>query len=130
MVNKDVGHEIFHNNEEGFVLILFYLFLFLLFLFFSKCINYKLFLIYLTGEIPELKEELNNPDKKRKIVAMKKVIANMTMGNDMSSLFPDALACMQTPALELKKMVYLYVVTYAKTKPELALLCVNSFIRV
>jgi len=130
LVNKDVGHEIFHNNEEGFVLILFYLFLFLLFLFFSKCINYKLFLIYLTGEIPELKEELNNPDKKRKIVAMKKVIANMTMGNDMSSLFPDALACMQTPALELKKMVYLYVVTYAKTKPELALLCVNSFIRV
>lgn len=77
-----------------------------------------------------MKEELNNPDKKRKIVAMKKVIANMTMGNDMSSLFPDALACMQTPALELKKMVYLYVVTYAKTKPELALLCVNSFIRV
>ena len=69
-------------------------------------------------------------DKKAKIVAMKKVIANMTLGNDMSAMFPEVLGQMQTTSLELKKMVYLYVITYAKLKPELALMCVNSFIRV
>jgi len=82
------------------------------------------------GEIPELKAELLSTDKKTKVAAMKKVIANMTLGNDMSALFPEVLGLMQTPILELKKMVYHYVITYAKLKPELALLCVNSFIRV
>jgi hypothetical protein len=82
------------------------------------------------GEIPELKLELLSQDKKTKLAAMKKVIANMTLGNDMSALFPEVLGLMQTNSLELKKMVYLYVITYAKLKPELALMCVNSFIRV
>jgi len=82
------------------------------------------------GEIPELKDELMNENKKRKITAMKKIIANMTLGNDMSMLFPEVLSHMQTNVLELKKMVYLYVITYAKLKPELALMSVNSFIRV
>ena len=71
-----------------------------------------------------------SPDRKRKTTAMKKIVANITMGNDMSSLFPDVLACMQTNALDLKKLVYLYLVNYAKAKQDMALLTVNSFIRV
>nr|KAJ3420883.1 AP-1 complex subunit beta-1 [Polyrhizophydium stewartii] len=43
----------------------------------------------------------------------------MTMGNDMSALFPDVLSCMSLPALEIKKMVYLYLITYGKHKPDL-----------
>ena len=31
--------------------------------------------------------------------------------------------------LELKKLVYLYLINYAKTQPELALLAVNTFVR-
>lgn len=58
---------------------------------------------------------------------MKKVIAAMTMGKDVSSLFPDMVNCMQTTNLELKKLVYLYVIHFARSKPELAVLAVNTF---
>jgi len=54
----------------------------------------------------------------------------MTMGNDMSSLHPDVVACMSIPVLEVKKMVYLFLINYAKGKPEMALEAINTFRRV
>ncbi|GER47948.1 AP-2 complex subunit beta-1 [Striga asiatica] len=100
------------------------------------------------GEIPELKEELNSQYKniicfdlrrlpadgvsffwdKRKD-AVKKVIAAMTVGKDVSSLFTDVVNCMQTENLELKKLVYLYLINYAKSQPDLAILAVNTFVK-
>ena len=44
-----------------------------------------------------------------------------------SSLFPDVINCMQTDNLELKKLVYLYLMNYAKSQPDLAILAVNTF---
>lgn len=61
---------------------------------------------------------------------MKKVIAGMTIGKDMSPLFPEVLKCIQTDDLELKKLIYLYLMNYAKSQPELALLAINTFIKV
>lgn len=61
---------------------------------------------------------------------MKKVIAAMTVGKDVSALFTDVLNCMQTNNLELKKLVYLYVMNYAKTQPDRAILAVNTFKKV
>ncbi len=51
------------------------------------------------------------------------------MGKDFSSLFVDVMNNIQTDDLELKKMVYLYVVNYADMKPELALMAVSTFTR-
>ncbi|KAF4674954.1 hypothetical protein FOL46_003400 [Perkinsus olseni] len=79
------------------------------------------------GEIHELKEELNSPNKDKKKEAIKKVIAAMTVGKDVSPLFPDVVNCMQTNSIEVKKLVYLYVINYAKSQPELAILAVNTF---
>jgi AP-1 complex subunit beta-1 len=62
--------------------------------------------------------------------AMKKVVAGMTIGKDFSPLFPDVLKCMQTTNLELKKLVYLYLVNYSKSQPELAILAINTFCKV
>lgn len=61
---------------------------------------------------------------------MKKIVANMTMGNDMSPLFPDILNVMQVPVLEIKKMVYLYIINYARTKPDMAVMAISMFIKV
>ncbi len=47
-----------------------------------------------------------------------------------SQLFPDVVNCMQTDNLELKKLVYLYLMNYAKTQPEMAILAVNTFAKV
>lgn len=47
-----------------------------------------------------------------------------------SSLFPDVVNCMQTDNLELKKLVYLYLMNYAKSQPDMAIMAVNTFVKV
>jgi AP-2 complex subunit beta-1 len=65
------------------------------------------------GKVAELRLELNSGGKKdknhaAKKIALKKIVANMTMSNnDMVALFPDIVACMQIPSLEIKKMLVL-----------------------
>ena len=62
------------------------------------------------GKVAELRLELNSDGKKdknfnQKKVALKKIVANMTMSNnEMVSLFPDIISCMNIPSLEIKKM--------------------------
>lgn len=46
-------------------------------------------------------------------------VAAMTMGQDMSSLFPEMIACLSIQILEIKKMVYLYLINYARARPEM-----------
>jgi AP-1 complex subunit beta-1 len=81
------------------------------------------------GEIHELKQELSAVDKSKKKDAVKKVIAAMTVGKDVSPLFPDVINQMQTDDMELKKLVYLYLINYAKTQPDLAIMAVNTFVK-
>lgn len=53
----------------------------------------------------------------------------MTVGKDVSALFPDVANCMQTDNLELKKLVYLYLMNYAKSQPDMAIMAVNTFVK-
>lgn len=82
------------------------------------------------GELVELRADLGSDVTLLRKEAMKKVIASMTVGKDVSPLFTEVLMCIQTDDLELKKLVYLYLMNYAKTQPELALLAINTFIKV
>jgi AP-2 complex subunit beta-1 len=86
------------------------------------------------GKIQELRAELQDirKDSKYKLrkQTLKKVIANITMGNDMIGLSSEILGCLSIPDAEIKKMVYLYIVTYGKLKPELAIAAMNQFITV
>ena len=77
----------------------------------------------------ELRMELHSTDRTVKVDAVKKVIASMTVGKDVSMLFTDVLNCAQTANIELKKLVYLYLINYAKSQPELTLLAVNTFVK-
>jgi len=81
------------------------------------------------GEIHELREELSHPKMEKKKDAVKKVIAAMTVGKDVSMLFTDVVNCIQTVNIELKKLVYLYLINYAKSQPDLAILAVNTFVK-
>jgi AP-1 complex subunit beta-1 len=81
------------------------------------------------GELHELRTELHSTDRNVKRDAVKKVIASMTVGKDVSGLFTDVLNCAQTENIELKKLVYLYLINYAKSQPELTLLAVNTFVK-
>lgn len=61
------------------------------------------------------------------IIQVKKVIAAMTVGKDVSMLFPDVVKSMQTDNIELKKLIYLYIINYARSQPTKAIMVVNSF---
>jgi len=54
----------------------------------------------------------------------------MTRGKDVSMLFMDVVKNMETPSLQLKKLIYLYIMSYAKSHPDLAILGINTFRKV
>ena len=62
--------------------------------------------------------------------AIKKIIAHMTLGRDVSPLFADVIKSMQTTDIELKKLVYLYLINHAKSQPDLVILAINTFVKV
>lgn len=95
-----------------------------------KIIYFPKFNTVAKGELVELRADLCSDVTLLRKEAMKKVIAGMTIGKDVSPLFAEVLMCIQTDDLELKKLVYLYLMNYAKTQPELALLAINTFIKV
>ncbi|KZZ94002.1 AP-2 complex subunit beta [Ascosphaera apis ARSEF 7405] len=83
--------------------------------------------LFSRGKVVELRQVLNTGGRKdknnsAKKIALKKIVANMTMSNnDMIQLFNDVIGCMNIPSLEIKKMCFLYLVNYARMKPEIAL---------
>ncbi|KZS99285.1 Adaptor protein complex beta subunit [Sistotremastrum niveocremeum HHB9708] len=71
----------------------------------------------------EFRQELQDAElKDKKFVkrktVLKKIVANITMGNDMSPLYADVVQCLSVPSLDIKKMVYLFLVSYGRSKPE------------
>jgi AP-1 complex subunit beta-1 len=80
-----------------------------------------------SSELSELQIDLNSSKADERKEAAKQVIAMMTIGKDVSSLFPHMVKCMETQSIELKKLVYLYIINYAKSKPDLTIMAVNSF---
>ena len=78
-------------------------------------------------EDAELQEGLNSLKIDKQRDAMKQIIASMTIGKDVSKLFPDVVKIIRTKNIELKKLVYLYLINYAKIKPDLILLAVAAF---
>jgi AP-4 complex subunit beta-1 len=85
------------------------------------------------GEVNELKALLKNMnverDMKRKRDVLKKVIAYMTLGIDVSRLFTEMIMAIETKDVVVKKMVYLYLSTQAHKEPEMAIMCINSLRR-
>ena len=62
----------------------------------------------------------------------RRVISYMTVSIDVAPLFSDMLmaAAAAQNDIVLKKMLYLYICTYAATTPDLALLAVNTLVKV
>jgi vesicle coat complex subunit len=80
------------------------------------------------GEVNELKASLKNfnveRDTTRKRDVLKKVIAYMTLGIDVSRLFTEMIMAIETKDIVVKKMVYLYLSTQAHKEPEMAIMYV------
>lgn len=57
---------------------------------------------------------LNSTNLETRRQAVRRIISGMTLGKDVSALFPLIVKNMETPNIELKKLIYLYIINYAK----------------
>eukprot|EP00946_MAST-07B_sp_MAST-7B-sp1_P002137 g2137.t1 len=82
------------------------------------------------GEVNELRMLLGKitvqRDKRKMREVVKKVIAYMTLGIDVTRVFDQMVMACHTTDLVIKKMVYLYLTHYAAANPELAILGINT----
>ncbi len=46
----------------------------------------------------------------------------MTVGKDVSPLFQPVIKCLEYHDIELKKLVYLYIINYSRTRPDDAIM--------
>ncbi|XP_048583521.1 AP-3 complex subunit beta-2 isoform X2 [Nematostella vectensis] len=75
----------------------------------------------------DLKAMLDGPKDNHKLDAMKRIISNMATGRDMSELFPAVVKNVVSKNVEVKKLVYVYLVRYAEEQQDLALLSISTF---
>jgi vesicle coat complex subunit len=50
----------------------------------------------------------------------------MSRGTDVSSYFASVIQLIASPNLEIKKLVYIYLLRYAESNPDLALMSINT----
>ncbi|XP_068668595.1 AP3-complex subunit beta-A [Aristolochia californica] len=59
--------------------------------------------------------------------ALKRLLALIAQGFDVSNFFPQVVKNVASPSIEMKKLVYLYLLHYAEKRPNEALLSINCF---
>ena len=78
----------------------------------------------------QIKQTLDSIKETDKLNGMKWLIAMISKGRDVSEFFPDVVKNVVVKSIEVKKLVYLYLVHYADFNNncrEIALLSINSF---
>ncbi|XP_048874604.1 AP-3 complex subunit beta-1 [Brienomyrus brachyistius] len=77
----------------------------------------------------DLKEMLESNKESLKLEAMKRIVGLMSRGRNASDLFPAVVKNVASKNIELKKLVYVYLVRYAEEQQDLALLSISTFQR-
>ncbi|XP_051545157.1 AP-3 complex subunit beta-2-like isoform X6 [Myxocyprinus asiaticus] len=77
----------------------------------------------------DLKEMLDSNKDSLKLEAMKRIVAMIARGKNASDLFPAVVKNVVSKNIEVKKLVYVYLVRYAEEQQDLALLSISTFQR-
>lgn len=80
-------------------------------------------------EMKKLRELLNSSDPAERKSGVRKAVSMMRAGENVKVVFSDMLRCAKTDDLELKKLVYLYLINYSSQEPEQAIMAVNIFLQ-
>ncbi|CAM6002982.1 unnamed protein product [Sphagnum balticum] len=64
-----------------------------------------------------------------KLDAMKRIIGMIAKGKNASDLFPAVVKNVVSKNVEIKKLVYVYLMRYAEEQQDLALLSISTFQR-
>ncbi|KAM5192252.1 AP-3 complex subunit beta-1 [Mantella aurantiaca] len=77
----------------------------------------------------DLKQMLESSKDSSKLEAMKRIVGMISNGKNASELFPAVVKNVASKNLEIKKLVYVYLVRYAEEQQDLALLSIATFQR-
>ncbi|XP_006812091.1 AP-3 complex subunit beta-2-like [Saccoglossus kowalevskii] len=75
----------------------------------------------------DLKQMLDSNKDNLKLEAMKRIIGMVAKGKDASDLFAAVVKNVVSKKIEIKKLVYVYLVRYAEEQQDLALLSISTF---
>lgn len=78
-------------------------------------------------KVDDLRRGLNSEALHDKRDAMKRIVAQMCKGSDMRHLFTDVVKNIHVPSIELRKLIYLFIVYYAEDCPDETLLSISAF---
>ncbi|KAF9185382.1 AP-3 complex subunit beta-2 [Haplosporangium sp. Z 767] len=78
-------------------------------------------------KMSEIRKNLDSRYEKEKLDGLKRLIAMISKGRDVSEFFPDVVKNVASTSLEVRKLVYIYILRYAEQEQDLALLSVNTF---
>ncbi|XP_043563026.1 AP-3 complex subunit beta-1 isoform X2 [Chiloscyllium plagiosum] len=77
----------------------------------------------------DLHQMLDSNKDSLKLEAMKRIVGMIAKGKNASELFPAVVKNVASKNIELKKLVYVYLVRYAEEQQDLALLSISTFQR-
>jgi AP-3 complex subunit beta len=83
-------------------------------------------------KIAQVKKQLDSNSEREKLDALKKLLgtlskpATLTSGQH-SAFFPLVVKNVASTSLEVRKLVYIYLLRFAHLEPDLALLSINTF---
>eukprot|EP00238_Polyblepharides_amylifera_P013156 CAMPEP_0196575746 /NCGR_PEP_ID=MMETSP1081-20130531/5164_1 /TAXON_ID=36882 /ORGANISM="Pyramimonas amylifera, Strain CCMP720" /LENGTH=844 /DNA_ID=CAMNT_0041894145 /DNA_START=15 /DNA_END=2549 /DNA_ORIENTATION=+ len=78
-------------------------------------------------ESAEITRLLRGPHFSAKADGLKRLIACISVGRDVSKFFPNVVVNVEHVPFEVKNLVYIFLVRYAESKPDEALLSINTF---
>ncbi|KXN91626.1 AP-3 complex subunit beta-2 [Leucoagaricus sp. SymC.cos] len=74
-----------------------------------------------------IRKQLDSNSDREKLDAMKRLIALISKGRNVSEYFAQVVKNVASQNLEIRKLVYIYLLRYAEQEPDLALLSINTF---
>ncbi|KAK7194019.1 AP-3 complex subunit beta [Novymonas esmeraldas] len=77
--------------------------------------------------VDDLRRSLSSESLHDKRDGMKRIVAQMCKGSDMRHFFPDVVKNIHVPSIELRKLMYVFIVHYAEDCPNETLLSISAF---
>ncbi|KAI0749854.1 adaptin N terminal region-domain-containing protein [Daedaleopsis nitida] len=78
-------------------------------------------------KVKNIGKQLDSNSDREKLEAMKRLIALISKGRNVSEFFAQVVKNVASHNLEIRKLVYIYLLRYAEQEPDLALLSINTF---
>ncbi|XP_030323556.1 AP-3 complex subunit beta-1 isoform X1 [Calypte anna] len=82
-----------------------------------------------TKKNEDLKQMLESSKDSAKLDAMRRIVGMIAKGKNASELFPAVVKNVASKNIEIKKLVYVYLMRYAEEQQDLALLSISTFQR-